>query len=85
MVRLDTNQDFHFELLRKTLKNVTEDEIDLFLYYDTESALQIVNDFIEKRQGQQITTKLNKIDHEVKNLALRIQKSSNFKLYKSAA
>jgi hypothetical protein len=39
MVRLDTNQDFHFELLRKTLKNVTDDEIDLFLYYDTESAL----------------------------------------------
>lgn len=47
MVRQDNNQDFHFQLLRKTLKNITDDEIDLFLYYDTDSALSIVADLIE--------------------------------------
>jgi hypothetical protein len=82
MVRLDTNQDFHFELLRRTLKNVSEDQIDLFLYYDTEAALQIVSDFLENRSVGQ---RLNKMDNEVKNLAVKIQKSQNFNLYKSAA
>jgi hypothetical protein len=50
MVRQDSVQDFYFELMRKTLKNVTDDEIDLLLYYDTENALSIVQDLIEKQQ-----------------------------------
>ena len=52
MVRQDSNQEFHFELLRKTLKNITDDDLDLFLYYDTESALSIVTDLIDKQQMQ---------------------------------
>lgn len=86
MVRQDNNQNFYFELLRKTLKNITDDEIDLFLYYDTDSALSIVTDLLDK---QQVSTnqaqKLNPIDNEVKNLAQRIKKSANFNLYKTAA
>jgi len=40
MVRQDSgNQDFLFELLRRTLRNISDDQIDMFLYYDTESAL----------------------------------------------
>ena len=42
MVRQDSVQDFYFELMRKTLKNISDDEIDMFLYYDTESAMSIV-------------------------------------------
>jgi len=48
MVRQDSVQDFYFELMRKTLKNITDDEIDLLLYYDTENALSIVQDLIDK-------------------------------------
>jgi len=47
MVRQDTLQDQHFEIMRKTLKNIHDDEIDLFLYYDTEAAISIVHDLIE--------------------------------------
>lgn len=47
MVRQDTHSDKYFELMRKTLKNITDDEIDLFLYYDTESAISIVKDLTE--------------------------------------
>ena len=81
IVREDSNQEFHFELLRRTLKNISDDEIELFLYYDTEAALENVNDLIEK----QPTQKLNRMDLEKKNLALRIKKSANYNLYKTAA
>jgi hypothetical protein len=86
MVRQDNSQDFYFELLRKTLRNISDDEIDLFLYYGTEAAISIVADLIDKQnlQSQQVQ-KLNKIDKEVKNLATRIRKSANFNLYKNAA
>jgi hypothetical protein len=66
--------------MRKTLKNISDDEIELFLYYDTEAALENVNDLIEKPNQ-----KLNRMDLEKKNLALRIKKSVNYNLYKSAA
>ena len=37
MVRQDnSNQEFLFELLRRTLRNISDDQIDMFLYYDTE-------------------------------------------------
>jgi hypothetical protein len=49
MVRQDNSQDFYFELLRKTLKNISDDEIDLFLYYGTEAAISIVSDLIDKQ------------------------------------
>jgi hypothetical protein len=34
--------------MRKTLKNISEDDIEVFLYYDTEAALSIVTDLIDK-------------------------------------
>ena len=83
MVRQDSSEDFYFELMRRTLKNITDDDIDVFLYYDTESALSIVSDLIDKQQIS-AKTKPNKIDNESKNFAHRIKKSSNFNLYKNA-
>jgi len=86
MVRQDSgNQDFLFELLRRTLRNISDDQIDMFLYYDTESALQIVHDLIDRRKMQgQVAQKLNRIDNEVKNLATRITRSPNYNIYKKA-
>jgi len=49
MVRQDNSQDFYFELLRKTLRNISDDDIDLFLYYGTEAAISIVADLIDKQ------------------------------------
>ena len=52
MVRHESNgefQNFQIELMRKTLKNISDDDIDIFLYYDTEAALQIVNDLVDAR------------------------------------
>lgn len=47
--------------------------------------MQIVNDLLEKRKlGGQAAMKLNKIDNEMKNMATRITKSSNYAAYKSA-
>jgi hypothetical protein len=43
------SQDYLFDILRRTLRNITEDEIDVFLYYDTETALQFVDDLIDKK------------------------------------
>jgi hypothetical protein len=82
LVREDSLQDHHFELMRSTLKNISDDDIDLFLYYDTEAAISIVTDLIDKQQAG--IQKRNKIDNEVKNLAHRIKKSPSYKLYKSA-
>lgn len=83
VVKQGSLQDqYVFELMRRTLKNISEDEIDLFLYYDTEAAISIVQDLIEKQQVG--ISQLSKIDNEVKNLANRIKKSPNFNLYKNA-
>ena len=74
------------EIMRRTLKNVTDDDIDMLLYYDTESALQIVNDLIDRpqQQGEVVTTRMNKIDKEVHALAVRIKRSANYVLYHKA-
>lgn len=51
MVRQDnSNQEFLFELLRRTHRNISDDQIDMFLYYDTDHAMQIANDLLEKRK-----------------------------------
>jgi len=64
------SQDYLFDILRRTLRNITEDEIDVFLYYDTETALQFVDDLIDKKIKQgQVFSKNNKIDNEVRNFA----------------
>ena len=84
MVRQDSLEDFYFELMRKTLKNISEDEIEVFLFYDTEAALSIVTDLIDKNTQVQAQQKVNKIDKEIKNLAVRIKKSQHYTLYKSA-
>mmetsp|Transcript_41325 Transcript_41325/g.62958 ORF Transcript_41325/g.62958 Transcript_41325/m.62958 type:complete len:92 (+) Transcript_41325:1642-1917(+) len=83
MVRQEfTSSDYHFDLLRRTLKHISDDEIDKFLYYDTDAALQIVSDLVDKRAvGQSV----NKIDNELRSLGLRIKKSSNYNLYYNAA
>ena len=40
MVRDDTgDQKFLLDLMKRTLKNISNDQIDMFIYYDTESAL----------------------------------------------
>ena len=52
MIRQDfPTSDYHFDLLRRTLKQVSEDDIETFLYYDTMAALQIVSDLVDKRMG----------------------------------
>lgn len=48
IIKQDNMQDFYFELMRKTLKNITDDEIEMLLFYDTEAALSIVSDLIDK-------------------------------------
>mmetsp|Transcript_3440 Transcript_3440/g.5844 ORF Transcript_3440/g.5844 Transcript_3440/m.5844 type:complete len:157 (-) Transcript_3440:12-482(-) len=86
MVRQDlVNSDYHFDLLRKTLRNVSDEDLDTLVYYDTEQALQIVNDLVDNKQAVAHAGKLNKIDNELRSLALRIKKSPNYNLYSKAA
>ena len=58
----------------------------MFLYYDTEQAMQIVNDLLEQRKlgGQMATGGHNKMDNEMKNMATRITKSQHYNQYKTA-
>lgn len=87
------------ELMRKAQKQVRDADIDVFLHYKPEVAIQIVNDLIDEptmrmigSQGQggvgggsYSTNISNTIDKETKNLAQRIKKCPNFKHYKQAA
>lgn len=68
------------EVMHKALKNLSEDQIDVFLYYDTDIALQIVRDFVDEAGGRQ-----NPSDREVKELGLRIKRNKHYAAYNAAA
>ena len=76
----EQNQAPMLEVMRKTQKNLSEDQLDVFLYYDTETALQIVHDVVDEAGGRQ-----NPIDREVKDLGLRIKRNKHYAAYKAAA
>lgn len=69
--------------MKKTQKNIKDSDIEIFIYYNPEVALQIVNDLVDEPNinlsGNSMS---NAIDKETKTLALRIKKSPNFKFYK---
>lgn len=75
------------EIMRRTQKAIKDTDIEMFMYYNPDVALQIVNDLVEEPNknlnsmgsGASIS---NTIDKETKNLALRIKKSPSYKYYK---
>jgi len=64
------------ELLRNALNHVSADDIEEFLFYETEVAVQIVNDLVDSDVQR---SKLNKIDREMKNLAQKIKTCANWR------
>ena len=76
----ETSQEALLTVMRNAQKQISEDQIDVFLYYDTETALQIVHDVVDEAGGKQ-----NPIDREVKDLALRIKRNKHYAAYKAAA
>lgn len=81
------------EVLRKTLRNIKDTDIEVFLHYNTEVAVQIVNDLVDEPGSSAVgshptkspsSSQLsNAIDRETKSLATRIKKCPHYKTYKN--
>ena len=77
------------DLLRKALKHVSKADLEVFLFYETELAVQIVTDLIENNAvaaGQTSAqeskpVRLNAIDREMRMLAQRLKGCPNYRLY----
>ena len=70
-------------IMRNTQKNIKESDIELFLYYNPDVAIQIVNDLIDEPNQSLAGGSINNaIDRETKHLAMRIKKCPTFKIYK---
>ena len=54
------------DLLRKALKHVSKDDLEVFLFYESELAVQIVTDLIDNNQNAPSPTRLNAIDRELR-------------------
>ena len=78
--------------MRRTQKNIKDADIEMFMHFNPEVALQIVNDLVDEPNlnlnngnGVAGASISNVIDKETKTLALRIKKSPSFKFYKQHA
>jgi hypothetical protein len=73
------------ELLRRTLKNIRDEDIEVFLHYNTEVAVQIVNDLIDEpaHQSHRSSSLSTAIDKETRGLAQRVKKCPHYKSYKN--
>ena len=67
------------ELMRRAFKNISEPDLEAFLYHNTDVAVQIVTDLLEVAGPGQI----NSIDKETKQFALKLRKHALYKPYKS--
>jgi hypothetical protein len=74
------------DILRKAQKGIRDEDIETFLFLNLDVAIQIVNDLIDEPNSNlnayNIGSINNTIDKETKNLAVRIKKSPNYKVYK---
>ena len=87
------DQESSLALLRKALKNIKDEEIEVFLHYSPEVAVQIVNDLIDEPSnsagpgsaqrfesgGGKLSTA---IDREMRTLAQKVKKCPHYKSYK---
>ena len=69
----DGAEDHQIDILKKALSNVSQGDIEVFLFYETKMAVQIVN--ILKKDT------FSPIDKETRSLALKIKNCPNYKLY----
>ena len=60
------------------MKNTSNEEIEIFLFYAPEKAMQIVKELIGQKQE---IKNLSVSDKEMRNLAVKIRESSHYKLY----
>lgn len=93
LIRTPQDPEASLALLRKTLKNIKDEEIEVFLHYSPEVAVQIVNDLIDEPSnsagpgsaqrfdsgGGKLSTA---IDREMRTLAQRVKKCPHYKSYK---
>ena len=63
-------------VLKTTFKQISDEEIDLFLYHESDDACAYVADLVDDIQPG---TKLKPVDNENRRLALKIKKSPNYK------
>ena len=66
------------DLLRRAFKHITKDEIEVFLFYETDLAVQIVTDLLDTNPTKK-PQRLNPIDRELKNLATKIKACPNWR------
>ena len=75
----DGELEENMKIVHRTLKNIRDVDVELFLHFCHDNALQIVSDLLDDVKPSQ---KMNAIDRETKNFAARIKKSPHFKFYK---
>ena len=66
------------ELLRRAFKHITKDDIEVFLFYETDIAVRMVNELVENQSGS--PKRLNAREREMKNLALKIKQCPNWRI-----
>ena len=59
------------------MKNISQDEVEVFLFYETEMSLQMVRDLIEPQGGN----KIDGVDRETRNLAKKIKNCPHYRIY----
>ena len=65
------------DILRKALQNISHSDIEVFIFYETEMALQIVRDLYEPAAGR----KLDGVDRETHNFAVKIRNCPHYRIY----
>ena len=65
------------DTLRRALKSISQDDVEVFLFYETERSLQIVRDLIEPQGG----SKIDGVDKETRNFAMKIKNCPHYRLY----
>ena len=91
------DQEASLALLRKALKNIKDEEIEVFLHYSPEVTVQIMNDLInepsnsagpvsaqmfESRLGKLSTAIDREMRREMRTLAQKVKKCPHCKSYK---
>ena len=75
-------EEENLAIIRKTLKNIKDSEVELFLHFNPDIAVQIVSDLVEDTRA--VGRNLSAVDKETKHFAQRIKNCPNYKMYKAA-
>jgi hypothetical protein len=64
------------KILDEAYNNISAMDIEMFLFYESESALQLVKEHVESRSPSN-----NLVDKSLRKLALKVSKNTHYKFY----